>query len=204
MLNNIAGLLSGGAPPVVGDYNSISTVSVGSGGQTTISFTSIPSTYTHLQVRGLVLGAAGQGIFPRLNGSNTNGDYKWHYLEGNGSSASAGAAGATSNILQSIFQTNGTVATYPNVFVMDILDYKNTNKLKTARTLFGADNNSTGGAVGLDSGVYLVNTNAITQIDFTLQAGNFAQYSTIALYGEEPTTWREQLNLPLQLRMFNT
>ena len=38
---------------VAGDFESISTVSVGSGGAANVEFTSIPATYTHLQIRSL-------------------------------------------------------------------------------------------------------------------------------------------------------
>ena len=45
-------ILAGVGAPAVGDYNSIAgTVVVAAGGQATITFSAIPSTYTHLQIR---------------------------------------------------------------------------------------------------------------------------------------------------------
>jgi hypothetical protein len=165
------------------NFTSIQTVTVGSGGASSISFSSIPSTYTHLQVRGsFICSNSGVSLFPRLNGVTSSGNYYWHYLEGNGASASSGAAGTTS-ILESIFQSVGTVGTYPNAFVMDILDYTSTSKNKVAKTLYGADTNGAGGSVGLGSGVFLTSGTAVSQIDFTLQTGTFSQYSSFALYG---------------------
>jgi len=41
----------GSAAPQVGDFESIATVTVGAGGSSEINFTSIPSTYQHLQIR---------------------------------------------------------------------------------------------------------------------------------------------------------
>jgi hypothetical protein len=66
---------------------------------------------------------------------------------------------------------------------MDILDYANTNKYKTVRTLSGYDlNNATYGALRSYSGLWM-NTNAITSIKFYADGVNLAQYSQFALYG---------------------
>ena len=72
-----------------------------------------------------------------------------------------------------------------NIFgaiVIDILDYANTSKYKTARLLGGADQNGSG-EVWSHSGNWR-NTTAISSIKL-LEAvtGNFVQYSHFALYG---------------------
>jgi hypothetical protein len=68
-------------------------------------------------------------------------------------------------------------------FVIDILDYANTNKYKTIRYLSGYDANGSG-RVGLGSGSWR-STSAVTSI--TLQgleySSNYKQYSSFALYG---------------------
>lgn len=77
----------------------------------------------------------------------------------------------------------GSTAT-ANVFgaiVLDILDYADTNKYKTTRSLAGLDSNTAGGALQLASGSWR-NTAAITSITFS-SGTNFQQYSTLALYG---------------------
>ena len=51
--NIVAGTFSAGVAPVTSSYESIATVSVGSGGQSSIVFSSIPSTYKHLQLRAI-------------------------------------------------------------------------------------------------------------------------------------------------------
>ena len=48
--NAIAGLYAGGVPPVTTAYESIATTTLSST-QATITFSSIPSTYEHLQIR---------------------------------------------------------------------------------------------------------------------------------------------------------
>ena len=69
-------------------FDSIATVSVGSGGSNTISFTSIPGTYKHLQIRGIV-----RSSYPSVQPSlalQINGGWglKNHSLYGDGASAS--------------------------------------------------------------------------------------------------------------------
>ena len=98
MLNNIAAITNSGAPPEVGDYESIQTVLVGSGGQATITFTSIPSTYKHLQIRMLSRtnrAFARDALKIRFNSDSTN-NYAFHYVDGDGASATAGGLTSSS------------------------------------------------------------------------------------------------------------
>jgi hypothetical protein len=56
----------------VGDFESIATVTVGGGGAATVEFTSIPATYTHLQLRYIAQKTS--------NGSNYNVyPFQWRY-----------------------------------------------------------------------------------------------------------------------------
>ena len=50
----IPGIIASSYPRVSNSYESIATVTVGAGGSSSISFTSIPSTYKHLQLRGII------------------------------------------------------------------------------------------------------------------------------------------------------
>jgi hypothetical protein len=69
------------------------------------------------------------------------------------------------------------------VFVIDILDYTNTNKYTTVITLIGQNQYSsgTGANITLTSGNWR-NTAAITSINFTTTL-TLAQYTQLALYG---------------------
>jgi hypothetical protein len=169
--------------PVImpGSYESIATVSVGAGGASSVTFSSIPSTYSHLQIRAIAKSSStGTYWFMRFN-SDTATNYSVHELYGTGTSALAyGAANTTSVEIYYSIETS----TASNVFaasVIDILDYGNTNKFKTVRKLGGTENNSAGG-IDISSGAWR-STNAITSISFTPNTGNFAQYSYFALYG---------------------
>ena len=179
-------LLAGNAYYLPSDYESIATVSVGSGGTSAAEFTSIPSTYTHLQIRGIARSTRtdlADGINMTFN-SDTGSNYSWHYVRGDGGSAGAGGAASQTEILVSYdLAAANALANEFGVFVIDILDYSNTNKYKTTRHLAGNDRNGAG-AVGLCSGNWR-STSAITSIKLKPYWGayNWVQYSSFALYG---------------------
>ena len=161
-------------------YEAIATTLVGSGGSATITFTNIPQDYTHLQIRGIgrstVAGTGSEWLTISLNGGETAISYR-HALLGNGTSASAeaGTQAWWANLLE------GNVSNTFGVAVLDILDYKDTSKNKTLRTLFGYDANGSG-SVGITSNLW-PNTNAITSITLGCRIGNFSQNSRFSLYG---------------------
>ena len=176
MLNTISGFLGVGGV-VATDFESIATTTVGAGGVSSITFSSIPSTYTHLQVRYMTLTNTLAGPTTlQFNSDTTGANYYYHTLFGNGTSALAGAG---TSAYAPVFQGN---ATYPGVGILDILDYANTNKYKTARNIDGYDTNNTiSGTLGLTSGLWK-NTAAITSITFVANT-TFNQYTKFALYG---------------------
>jgi hypothetical protein len=176
MLNNIVGIYGSPTPVSTNSYESIATVLVGAGGQSSIDFTSIPSTYKHLQIRGIAKRASGvTSAFIRFN-SDTGTNYAYHELYGNGSVAQSGATTAVSyGIL------GPTPSAQFSVFIADILDYTNTNKNKTVRSLSGFDANGSG-TIAFNSSLWL-NTSAINTISIFPFSGSFAEYSSFALYG---------------------
>ena len=159
------------------DFVSLASATVTSGGQSTITFSSIPQGYKHLQIRGIFNQGGGNWINTTYNGSSTAA-YQWHYPTGDGATLTAGWSGGTS-------QTN-TVCAYNSDttnfagFVFDIVDYTNTTKYKTGRSICGVDANGSGRVMYL-SNLWL-NTAAITSITLA-SSGTFAQYSKFALYG---------------------
>lgn len=181
-------------PRVTNSYESIATITV-STAVSSVSFTSIPATYKHLQIRFI---AQSNYSFPvddayvRFN-SDSGSNYASHMVQGNGSSVYAGSQTSVS-YAQVGFGTlgttsgNQTTASWGSA-VIDILDYANTNKYKTLRNLSGNDCNGTGNA-GLGGRITLSsmlwqNTAAITDIEIICAQGarNFQQYSSFALYG---------------------
>jgi len=167
-------------------YESIATVTVSSP-QAKIEFTSIPSTYTHLQIRGILksnrTGSDYTGYaWLKINGAS---GAKFHTLYGDGSTISAAAYTPDPGV-GLLISAAGSTAAVNNMFgacVIDLLDYKDTNKNKTIRIFSGTDTNTTGGMTIFSS--YLVNaTTAITSITIGgADSTNLLQYSSLALYG---------------------
>ncbi len=162
-----------------GSFESISTVTVGSGGASTIEFTSIPSTYTHLQIRYMTLfSQADYAGYIQFN-SDTASNYVWHRILGTGSSILAGNATSQGNGLVGVGAASSTNT--PGGGVVDILDYANTNKYKTVRDLAGTDANGNG-YIQFVSSLWR-STSAITSIQLLPASGIYNQYSQFALYG---------------------
>ena len=157
------------------DFYQIATTTVGSGGASSITFSSIPQDYTHLQIRFIAQGGA-VGLNLRMNGVTTS-DYSTHYLTGDG--ATATSSGTANEIY--IYTGRTPTSTYFGVGVIDILDYANTNKFKTLRSIAGNDQNGSG-SVWLFSGNYR-STTAVSSLTLLSTSGNLAQYSSFALYG---------------------
>jgi len=175
-------ILAGVGAGPSGDYQSIATTTVGSGGSSTVTFSDIPQTYKHLQLR-IMTRATGTATFTirvRLNG-DTGTSYANHFLEGDGASAISGVNTGGTYILLYVQPKSSALANVFGGFVVDILDYANTNKYKTLRHLGGYDANGSG-YVDLDSGLWM-NSSAITSIELTTGATSFAEYSSFALYG---------------------
>jgi hypothetical protein len=164
---------------MLGSYDSIATVSVTTATQANIEFTNIPQTYTHLQVRFINLQDSTENIWMQFNGDTAT-NYSWHDLFGDG--ASAASAAGTNDVYFKIGYVGSTSASFAGAGITDVLDYRNTNKYKTARALAGTDVNGSGGYVLFRSGNWR-NTNAITSIKILPTSGNFKQYSHFALYG---------------------
>lgn len=166
-------------------FESIATVTVGAGGAANVEFTSIPSTYTHLQVRAIGRSAESANSFATVNmqiNSDTGANYSIHNLGGDGSTAFADFAKDASAIWGAyLWPKNSTTASTYGALIMDILDYKNTNKYKTIRTLSGGDANGSG-YINLTSGSWR-STSAITSLKFYFNTYNLVQYSHFALYG---------------------
>jgi len=185
MLNIVSSILDIATPVSASSYESIATSTVGSGGVASITFSSIAATYTHLQIRGIgrsnrATPADMDSLFIQFN-SDTAANYSDHALRGDGATASA-----TSDVSYSQMEMYRIANVYAaNVFgaqIVDILDYANTNKYKTIRSLGGVDNNGSG-MVALNSGNWR-NTAAVTSILLKPAVGTlFNQYTSFALYG---------------------
>ena len=170
-------------------FDSIATATA-AGGETSFTFSSIPSTYKHLQIRILYKDTYSTTANTQVTQLQFNGDtgtnYVYHYLQGNGTSATAG--GATGQTAAFVVNSGGTSAAgQTSIFgvgIADILDYASTSKNKTIRSIGGLNNNTTSTSIylGLSSSLWL-NTAAITSIKILPGNIAFAAGTTFALYG---------------------
>jgi hypothetical protein len=177
----IASGISGNLWAPSGAYDSIATTTVGAGGASSITFSSIPQTYTHLQLRCSVGLNAVADYVMRFN-NDSAGNYRQHNLYGDGSAASTYNYGNGETFISFAFPFQGlnSLTSFAGN-VTDILDYTNTNKNKVSRSLLGTDRNGSG-QVALESGLW-INTSAVNRIDILPGSSSFLQYSQFALYG---------------------
>ena len=178
--------ISGHLYTLTGSYDALATVTVPSGGASSVDFSSIPSTYKHLQIRYIARdnrsGTNSDDIMIRFNNDSNTANYNSHRLIGNGSSASADRVTGFAGALSAFVSASTSVSNAFGGGVTDILDYTNTNKYKTTKSLGGNDDNG-GGFIELVSGLWL-STSATNQLTiYPLNGTSFTQYSTFSLYG---------------------
>ena len=181
----VASGISGNLFAPSGAYDSIATTTLATA-TATVTFSSIPATYTHLQVRCLVrTDRADVQDFIRFRfNSDSGSNYARHWLRGDGSTADAGNGFSTSTPWTVVVAGANAAANIFGAGVTDILDYTSTNKNKTVRTLSGVDTNSADGRIMLLSNLYFATPAAITSIEIASNFGtNLSQYSSFALYG---------------------
>jgi hypothetical protein len=180
-------------PRITNSYESIQTVTVGAGGQSSISFTSIPSTYKNLEIRFFAYSTRQSGndiddYNIRFN-SDTGSSYAYHYLAGEGVGSAFAGSTSSATAINSVTCV-GTLKSNSYISggaIISVIDYANTSKFKTMRLLGGADMNGDGagdspGRVGMVSGLWQ-STSAITSINMYCTNGNWGQYSSFGLYG---------------------
>lgn len=166
-------------------YESIATVT-GTGSNQVLTFNSIPGTYKHLQIRANLTtsglgGSSTYGGWVTFNG-DTGTNYSDHsvYADGSGNASYSVLNRASMGII-----TYTTNSTYHASNIIDILDYTDTNKYTTAKSISGSDFNGSG-FVTLQGGNWR-NTNAVTSVSLYLNAGFGAHYFTTncsaTLYG---------------------
>jgi len=180
-------------PPILGIFASavtggVSTTSFESIATTTlttttnsITFSSIPGTYAHLQLRISAQSSANDYYMRfQFNSSGTSGTYKHHELGGNGSGPFAGD-GSGSDDSWAGPRVGYNLTSNLGAVIVDILDYTNTNKNKVCRALGGYDGNGSG-IIEIHSGLW-ISTSAITSITIKPYIGGYISGSTFALYG---------------------
>lgn len=155
-------------------YTPIATITA-SGSTTTVTFSSIPSTYTDLRIMiSGTIGSGGNDVIMYFNGDTAT-NYSATYINGNGSAAVS--ARYTSRVNIPLSYGSGISPTQGN-FYTDIMNYSNTTTYKTALSRV---NNT---QYGLDQGVGLWrSTAAINSVTIGSSSANMSSTTTLTLYG---------------------
>ena len=159
-------------------YEPIATTTLGSAAAT-ITFSSIPGTYTDLRL--VYVGTntvGGNYVGITLNGS-TSSIYSYTRLLGSGSAASSFRQTSQTEF-RFIAQFNGQSTTIPTMGITDIFSYAGSSN----KTLLHENSNDQNGAgdVIRYAGLFQ-STSAITSVTLTASAGNHAIGTTATLYG---------------------
>jgi hypothetical protein len=153
----------------------------GNGSSGTIQINNIPSTFTHLHLRGSVRSTTTSSqLYIRLNG-DSGGNYATHYVYGTGSGVVGGTGGTSGTVhLLGELPASTSLANTSSVFYADLLDYTDTTKYKTIKGSSGYDLNGSG-TVWFTSSVWM-NTAAVTSIQIPANSA-FDTNSRFDLYG---------------------
>ena len=164
-------------------YTLINSTTVGSGGVSSVTFSSIPNTYTDLVVKVSVRSSSsgqGYGLYCRFN-NDSSGNYSWIWLRGVGSSAGSGGNTGSSLILTGLLDTNGDTSNTFSSHEIYIPNYTSSNYKSTTSDNV-TENNGTTAFAYMVAGLWSA-TAAITSITLSPASDNFVQYSTFYLYG---------------------
>ena len=182
----ILGVTASSILKVTSSYESIASAT-GTGSAGSITFSSIPSTYTHLQIRALSQDTNTNdfaGSYDVRFNSDTGSNYAYHRLYGDGDSVASVAGSSTTYInLDAASSRSGTPSTM-GVGIIDIHDYASSTKYKTLRARAGADNNLAADGsyfINLYSGLWM-SSSAITSITL-IPGNNFSTRTVFSLYG---------------------
>jgi hypothetical protein len=146
-----------------------------------ISFSSIPSTYTDLKLVLSTRGSAAsvQTVTVILLNSLTSG-YVDKFLYGSGSVVGTGSYGASSGFVGDAPAANATASTFGSAEVY-IFNYASGN-MKTMSVDSVAETNATQAFMELTS-LYNTTSSAVNSISVLPASGNYVQHTTAYLYG---------------------
>jgi hypothetical protein len=160
-------------------YEAIAVYTTANATTNSLTFNSIPSTYTDLVLVASVLGATNSGwtATVRFNGDSGN-NYSFTQVIGNGTAASS-IRSANASSFQFAGAVGGLSTTNPITGICSIQNYANTTTYKTA---IGRDNDSSGTVATV---ALWRNTAAINSITVFLSNTSyyFANNSVFSLYG---------------------
>ena len=171
-------------------YVKIATATASAGGSAFLEFTSIPSTYTDLVIK-LSCSSTGTGDLTTYVDMIINSDTGAYYDQRNLAAkmnSTVDYQNWTNQNSYYVYQINtssSTASTFSNTEIY-IPNYTSTVNKSISVDGSAESNTGTGTSrvMGLVAGLYKPASNvAVSGLKFTASGGNFAQYSTITLYG---------------------
>jgi hypothetical protein len=164
-------------------FTLIASSTVGSGGIATVTFSSIPSTYTDLCLKLSFRDSSANDrriLFARFNGLTSGYTDRSIRSFNNSVASQTDNGGSNATAIWDLPAANATASTFSNVEIY-IPNYTSSNNKSISADGVGENNGVSGAISGLTAGL-LTLTSAITSIDLFAQ-GNIVQYSTAYLYG---------------------
>lgn len=159
-------------------YEPIATTT-GTGSASSVTFSSVPATYTDLVLVCNVITASSASLQVQFN-SDTGSNYSYTVLDGDGATASSNRQTNTSGIQLAGWSSNLGSSTNPSPIICHINNYVNSTTFKTAlvrSTAYGASGASVDAFVGTWRNTATINTVRVTS------GANFTTASTFTLYG---------------------
>jgi len=182
------------APIVPSSFYSIATVTA-AGGETSLTFSSIPSSYKSLRIRGVYRDtstSAPATTSPQFRfNSDSGSNYSSLYTISQNSTATLGGGGgpggSTAGILETNFTSYTNTSSIFSPVMLDVVDYSSTSKYKVVKTFAGWDTNTNGvyyGEITLSSTTW-ASTAAVTSWTINAIGTGFVAGSTFTVYGEK-------------------
>lgn len=153
-------------------------------GLSTVTFSSIPQTYTDLRIVVSGYTAPSGNPFIQMRINNASGaDYNWQVFRNTGSTSIQALASAGQSLIYATDTLLATQPTSPNCSIMDIFQYTSATVGKTILQQVSNSITSTNGIAGFHSWFHNVSSVATTSLVFFPSTGTFSADTTITLYG---------------------
>lgn len=166
---------------ILNSFESIATA-LTTGSTSEIVLSSIPSTFTHLQIRVTCQQSSADNILIQFNG-DTASNYYWHELFGDGVNPASGESPGAVNHIKFAYTHGGGSTYYTGASVGTIINYSSTTQKKTFNAFTGSNKDASGSGYVLNRSGHWTSTDAISSIRLFPASGNLSAGTRVAIYG---------------------
>jgi hypothetical protein len=166
-------------------YKIISSSIVGAGGSSSVSFTSIDSSYTDLVLLASIDSSpSGTYNWGYLTFNSSSSNYSQKFVYGDGSSAQSFSWGSSAQLATGMLNNANQTGSTFTCCQFYIPNYGSTTNAKSVSSESAMENNATSAYLTMGAGLWNPATQAaITTITIAPETGTFVQYSSFYLYG---------------------